>query len=98
MNRTGWRVAIVTVPTGASSLAICAAESPAPTTTTRCPAYGIGLRYSATCESSLVKVSSPGSLGQKGLENDPLAATMPDAGNTRPSSGEGEERLAVLLD
>ena len=33
-----------------------------------------------------------------GVQNDPLAATMPDAGRLRPILGEDEEPLPVLLD
>ena len=54
-----WTVA----PTSSSSVAMSAAELPAPTTSTRWPAYGRGLRYSAECTIGRLNRLRPGQSG-----------------------------------
>ncbi|RUP66004.1 hypothetical protein SSPNP10_22455 [Streptomyces sp. NP10] len=65
-NCTGPRVASVTRAVTASSAAICAAELLAPTTTSRPPVKGAGLRQSAACSTCPVNSARPGSAGRGG--------------------------------
>ena len=73
----GVRMLIATnaAPCSARSVAISAPLLPIPTTSTRLPAYGRPLVYSAECDSRPRYVSRPGQLGISGMPYCPTAIT-----------------------
>lgn len=71
-------------PPSTRSTAISAPVLPMPTTRTSRPAYGAGLRYSAACVSSPVKVSVPGQSGVRGVWLKPVATTTARPVSIRP--------------
>jgi hypothetical protein len=84
MKRSGCRVARVTRAWAASSIAICTAELPAPTITTRFPANGPGRRYSDECSTVPANSAKPGRSGRWGRLNPPVAATTIGAVKVSP--------------